>query len=191
MNTSETPWTTDLEVLIRQMGEKASILRILHRMEASRLSRLDAMIVIPSILVQVVSAGVQGAADSESSPPSGVLIAINLTSAALFSLSKHMRFTEHATEHQSSSLAYGKLYRRITTELATQRQYRSPAQSMLNVVRDAFDNIYDRAPVIPRRTVSAFMGAFDNNEGIALPDICNGLSSIKITGDEQNNVCLS
>ena len=177
----EIPWTPDLETLVREMGERASVLRILHRIEAARMAKFDAIIVVPSIVIQVVVAGIQGSPQENWEAPTAFLIACNLSSAALFSLSKYLRFSEKHSEHLLTSLAYGKLYRRISTELATSREHRTEAHTILKIVRETFDNIHDRAPLIPRHTIQNYMRTFDNTENIALPDVCNGLKRIKIS----------
>tara|TARA_B110000483_G_scaffold240788_1_gene322198 strand:- start:776 stop:1402 length:627 start_codon:yes stop_codon:yes gene_type:complete len=176
------PWTHDTELVIKQLGEKSSVLKMLHLNEQEKYAKYDTYCYLPSIVLPLLIASLQmymeqGALDTEVFGP--VLAGFNILSACIIGFTKQMKFSVKKDCHKTASIAYGKLYRKIIGELAIKRKYRSEANVLLPLVRDQFDACYERSPIISKATVRHFLRRIGSTE-LALPDICNGLTPIEI-----------
>ena len=175
-------WSSVNEGILREFGEKASILRILHLRQSQWLNRMDKWFVLPSLLLGMASAAMQTTMDAEPEHVKYTSAALSLCSVMLISANKHMKFAERADSHKASSHVYAKTYRFVTTELALDRDTREKPVALLKKVRDQMGFATEHAPLIDRHIVDAFLCTFENPDDISLPEICNGLRRIKIRG---------
>jgi hypothetical protein len=169
------PWTEDLEIYVSSYAEKAAVLRILHRQEARWCKAWDIRLMAPSITLQLTCAALEGL----SGGIPGLVIAMSTTSAVLCALNKYLRFAERASQHQHAASQFGKLYRKLTSELAMNRAHRESCESLIAMTREMFDSTYECSPYIRTAAVSRFMKA-NGPFQISLPDICNGLSKVHV-----------
>ena len=180
------PWTLDTEHVIKQCGEKASVLRILHLKEQEKYKKYETYCYIPSIILPLLIASLQmymeqGSLNTDIFGP--VLAGCNILSACIIGFTKQMKFSVNSDSHRVASIAYGKLYRKIMGELAIKRKYRTEANVLVPLVRDQFDACYERSPVITKSTIAFFLKSSDHSN-ISLPDICNGLTPIEIASND-------
>lgn len=177
-------WNHLTETILREFGEKASVLRILHLRASQRLVMLDRWLLVPALLSSTASAAIGATFDPENEHWKYIAACLALGSTMLTALNKHMRLSERSDMHRKSASMYGKTYRHITTELAFNRDHRSKADEFLKKVRHSLDVAGEEAPIIERAIVRDFLSEFSNKDSIALPEVCNGLSRIRIRGGE-------
>ena len=190
-NDNDAPWTDSIELTVKDFGEKSCILRLLHREQRYSLSKKDAYIVTPGIIIQVaVSAILNLDTLTENNNFHVFLSILNIVSAVLFTLSKYLKFAELSNEHKVAELIYGKINRRIISELSISREYRTPALHFLKTIRASFDTANERSPNISKKIISRFMKNEVIHENVALPDICSGICEIKIASPMNEEYCL-
>jgi hypothetical protein len=173
-------WTSLSETILREFGEKASILRILHFRQVQSLTRWERWFLVPSLVASISAATITGTMDIELGHIRYTAAGLSFLAAACTSIKEHMRFAELAEAHRRAAGTYAKMYRQITTELAMAREQRSDARETLKAIRGQLDQIGEDAPVISRGVVNEFLATFDNQHDIALPEICNGLKRIRV-----------
>lgn len=188
-NDNDAPWTNSIEITVKEFGEKSGVLRLLHKYQRISLSKKDAYIVIPAIIIQVIVSAILNLENSESEKKNNdlnVFLSIfNILSAILFTLSKYLKYSELSNEHKVAELIYGKIYRRIISELSISREYRTPALHFLKTIRTSFDNANERSPNIEHKVIQKFMSK-NKDQNISLPDICSGICKIKIANSPVN-----
>ena len=173
-------WNNLTETILREFGEKASVLRILHLRASQRLVVMDRWLLIPSLVCSTAAAAIGATFDPENEHWKYTAASLALGSTMLTAMNKHMRMSERSDMHKKSASMYGKAYRHITTELAFNRDHRSKADEFLKKIRHCLDVAGEEAPLIERCIVRDFLAEFSNKDNIALPEVCNGLSRIRI-----------
>ena len=88
-----------------------------------------------------------------------------------------------SNEHKVAELIYGKIHRRIISELSISRDYRTPALHFLKTIRTSFDTANERSPNISKNIIKKFLSNENINSSVALPDICNGICEIHISSN--------
>lgn len=179
-------WTGSVEAEVRALGEKSSVMRILHRSEARRLKKRDNSVLLPAIGLQIVSAALQSSTTSEII--TSALPWLSITSAVLMGVSKHMRMSERSELHTSASISFGVLYRYVSGLLARPPGARIDAEKALEYVKSQYDSAYNQCPVVSQSIVVEFMASkrFKESECIALPDVCNGLRRIHVSAADED-----
>ena len=184
-------WNQLTETILREFGEKASVLRILHLRASQRLTVMDRWLLIPALACSTASAAIGATFDPENESWKYTAAALALSSTVLTALNKHMRLSERSDLHKKSAGIYGKAYRHITTELAFNRDHRTKADEFLKKIRHSLDVAGEEAPVIERAVVLSFLSEFSNKDDIALPEVCNGLSRIRVRKCNTASPCAS
>lgn len=181
-------WTSVSECTVREFGEKASVLRLLHQRQAQMLQILDRWLVAPSLIASMASAAVSSTipVDEDNTWPRYLAAGFALTAGILTGISKHMHFSERAESHRRTSMSYAKIYRVVATELALSRSHRTTAAELLRKVRMQLDSVGEDALILDRSIVHRFMLNFENKENICIPEVCNGLKRIAIRIDDDS-----
>ena len=177
-------WSDLSETIVREFGERASVLRTLHTRQAQSMLWWDRLLFLPSLMCSMTSAAIQTTADPESEEWKYVAASLAVFAGMLTVTSKHLHLSEQAELHKKVAGYYATTYRLATTELAMDRGSRTCADVLLTDMRQKLDATGADAPIIERRIVNEFMRTFKNPDNIALPEVCNGLNRIKIRTDE-------
>lgn len=173
-------WTNLSETIVREFGERASVLRTLHLRQAQWLLRADRWVFLPSLLFSLTSATIQTTANTEDESLKYTSAALAVVAGMLVATSKHLQFSERSQLHKKAANTYAKIYREAASELSLSRTSRTAASELLQKMRLELGNAATEAPLIDRFIVARFMKEFTNPENIALPEVCNGLSRIKV-----------
>lgn len=190
-NDNDAPWTESIELTVKDFGEKSGILRLLHKEQRYSLSKKDAYIVIPAIIIQVIVSAILNIEDfKDNNSLRSALSIFNIVSAVLFTISKYLKFAELSNEHKVAELIYGKIHRRIISELSISREFRTPALHFLKTIRTSFDTANERCPNISKKIIIKFMKNEQIADNVALPDICSGICEIKIASIINEEYCL-
>ena len=177
-------WSNLSEAIVREFGERASVLRTLHTRQAQSMLWWDRLLFLPSLMCSMTSAAIQTTADPESEGWKYAAASLAVIAGMLTATSKHLHLSERAEMHKKVAGHYATTYRLATTELAMDRGSRTSADALLTDMRQKLDTAGADAPIIERRIVNGFMTTFKNPDDIALPEVCNGLKRIKIRSNE-------
>ena len=112
-----------------------------------------------------------------------VTIAVGITTIAtgvLTSINQLLKAPQCGEGHRIASIAYGKLYRVISNELALRRDQRTNAQEFLKIIRLEQDRLEESCPVIHGNIIRRFNKKVETNATLEKPEIVGELDHIRV-----------
>jgi hypothetical protein len=112
-----------------------------------------------------------------------VTIAVGITTIAtgvLTSINQLLKAPQFGEGHRIASIAYGKLYRVISNELALRRDQRTNAQEFLKIIRLEQDRLEESCPVIHGNIIRRFNKKVESNATLEKPEIVGELDHIRV-----------
>ena len=182
-------WNDQNETLLRQWGERSSVLRILHGTASRKYKCLSMWLTLPTIIISTIVGSVQLRFSAHDSSQNNndfkdvelVLACCNILVACIAGVSSVLKYNEKCEAHRSVSSQFGSFYRNICCELAFPREERDPPDDLLRAMKRQYDCMLEASPDVPRRIILNFKKKYNkDNLTITLPDICNGLDPIKV-----------
>jgi hypothetical protein len=175
----------NLENLLKCEAEKAESLSILHRMSHEKYAFASNLINIPVIVLSSIIGFTTGIKiDYED-------INIVLGIASVFvgvikSLDSYFQLAQRSERHRLVSLQYGQLCRKLSVELALERDVRENAKDMLTMIRTDIKNLEEIAPIIEDDIIDKYKTKYPkvDGENIKRPALTNGLSEVVINKPE-------
>lgn len=188
-------WNSALERLIAGEGEKCLCFQWLHTRSETLYSYWNNYLSLPSIALSTLIGSLSVGASSVFPGKSDAQIYIGFTTivcAMLQAINSFFAFPKKAESHRNAHVAYGKLYRFISVEMALPRRERMEARLMLKSVREQIDRLTETAPAIPASIIKLFKREFSSSLQVTKPEITNGLHSIVVySGDNANTTVVS
>ena len=171
----------NLENLLKEEAEKSESLSILHRMSHEKYALASNLINIPVIVLSSIIGFATGVKiDYED-------INIILGIASVFvgvikSLDSYFQLAQRSERHRLVSLQYGQLCRRLSVELALERNVRENAVEMLRLIRTDIKNLEEIAPIIEDDIIEKYKMKYPKIDGekIKRPALTNGLTEVII-----------
>ena len=175
----------NLENLLKEEAEKAESLSILHRMSHEKYSLASNLINIPVIVLSSIIGFTTGIKiDYED-------INIVLGIASVFvgvikSLDSYFQLAQRSERHRLVSLQYGQLCRKLSVELALEREVRENAKDMLTMIRTDIKNLEEIAPIIEDDIINKYKDKYPRVDGekIKRPALTNGLTEVIVNKPE-------
>ena len=175
----------NLENLLKVEAEKAESLSILHRMSHEKYSLASNLINIPVIVLSSIIGFTTGIKiDYED-------INIVLGIASVFvgvikSLDSYFQLAQRSERHRLVSLQYGQLCRKLSVELALEREVRENAKDMLTMIRTDIKNLEEIAPIIEDDIINKYKDKYPRVDGekIKRPALTNGLTEVIVNKPE-------
>jgi len=179
----------NLENLLKEEAEKAESLSILHRLSHEKYSLASNLINIPVIVLSSIIGFTTGIKiDYED-------INIVLGIASVFvgvikSLDSYFQLAQRSERHRLVSLQYGQLCRKLSVELALERDVRENAKDMLNMIRTDIKNLEEIAPIIEDDIIKKYKDKYPKVEGekIKRPALTNGLTEVIVNKPDANYI---
>ena len=177
-------WTCECEKLLAEWSEKASCYRWLHgRSEKKYRSRYYAFsipVIILSTLTGAANVGMDSfVPDDAKSIASAIVGGVNIFAGILGTLQNFLKVAEIMESHRSSGVAWSKLGRNISIELAVDPKRRQNAHDFLKLSRAEYDRLIEQSPVIDDDIIGTFKKKFTSYD-VSKPNICNGLDKCNI-----------
>jgi hypothetical protein len=175
----------NLENLLKEEGEKAESLSILHRMSHEKFNLYSNAINIPVIVLSSVIGFTTGIkVDYEDM--NIVLGIASVGVGVIKSLDTYFQLAQKSERHRIVSLQYSQLCRKLSVELALERDVRENAKDMLNMIRTDLRNLEEIAPIIDDDIINKYKIKYPRVDGekIKRPAITNGLTEICINKPE-------
>jgi len=91
-----------------------------------------------------------------------------------------MKTPQFSEGHRIASLAYSKMHRVISSELALRRDQRSPAQGFLKMIRMEQDRLEESSPIILDSIIRKFNAKVESNITLEKPEIVGDLDHVAI-----------
>jgi len=172
-------WSCECEKLLSEWSEKASCYRWLHGRSEKKYRRRYYAFSIPVIILSTLSGAANVGMDSfiseeDKSTASAIVGGVNIFAGILGTLQNFLKVAECMESHRSSGVAWSKLGRNISIELALDPKRRQNASDFLKICRSEYDRLIEQSPMIDDDIIGQFRSKFKAYE-VSKPAICNGL----------------
>ena len=171
----------DLENLLKGEAEKAESLSILHRISHEKYNRYSNAINIP-VIIESSAIGFATGIKIDYEDINIVLGIFSVVIGCIKALDSFFQLAQRSERHRLVSLQYAQICRKISVELALERDVRLEAKEALNMIRTDIKNLEEIAPIIPDDVIEAYKVKYPRADGekIKRPNITNGLTEIVI-----------
>jgi len=177
-------WSDNMELLMKQWGEKAAGLRFMHAHSGSQWKGFANKLSITGIIVTGVASTLSLVATSvdDQEVKNGILFGVGgvgLISTLVQSFKKFYNAEEKAADHSSVAKQFGSFYRYMTLQLGMSREDRDPADVLTSWALKEYERLQQEAPPIGGKSIALFNSKFDKNVQ-AIPDVAEDKFVIKV-----------
>lgn len=177
-------WSDNMELLMKQWGEKAAGLRFMHAHAGGKWKGFANKLSIAGIVITGVASTLSLVATSvaDEEAKNAVLFGVGgvgLISTLIQSFKKFYNAEEKAADHNSVSKQFGSYYRYMTLQLGMSREDRDPSDVLTTWALKEYERLQQEAPSLGGGSVSLFKKTF-TNVNQAIPDIAEDEFVIKI-----------
>ncbi len=177
-------WSENMEVLMKQWGEKAAGLRFMHAHSGGIWKKFSNQLSITGIVVTGVASTVSLIATSVSDEQTknGILMGVGgvgLLSTLIQSFKKFYNAEEKAADHASISKQFGSFYRYMVLQMGMSREDRDPADVLSAWALKEYERLQQEAPPIGGPSVALFKKKFTDPDQ-CIPDIAEDKFVIKV-----------
>ncbi len=182
-------WSENMEMLMKQWGEKAAGLRFMHAHSGGQWKGFANKLSITGIIVTGVASTLSLVATSLEDPEvkNGILFGVGgvgLISTLIQSFKKFYNAEEKAADHSSVAKQFGSFYRYMTLQLGMTREDRDPADVLTTWALKEYERLQQEAPPIGGSSVALFNSKFDKDTQ-AIPDIAEDKFVIKVFNNDE------
>ena len=177
-------WSDNMELLMKQWGEKAAGLRFMHAHSGSKWKGFSNKLAISGIIVTGFASTMSLIATSvdDTDVKDGILFGvggIGLISTLIQSFKKFYNAEEKAADHSSVAKQFGSFYRYMTLQLGMSREDRDPADVLTTWALKEYERLQQEAPPVGGSSIHLFNQKFDKNVQ-AIPDVAEDKFVIKV-----------
>jgi hypothetical protein len=177
-------WSDNMELLMKQWGEKAAGLRFMHSHSGGKWKKFSNKLAIYGIIITGTASTLSLVSTSitDDNVKNGILFGvggIGLISTLLQSFKQFYNAEEKAADHTSVARQFGSFYRYMTLQLGMSREDRDPADVLTAWALKEYERLQLEAPQINSKSITLFNKKFDKNIQ-AIPDIAEEKFVIKI-----------
>ena len=177
-------WSDNMEVLMKQWGEKAAGLRFMHAHSGGSWKKFSNHLSIAGIVVTGIASTVSLIATSvdDEQVKNGLLFGVGgvgLISTLIQSFKKFYNAEEKAADHSSVSKQFGSYYRYMTLQMGMSREDRDPADALSVWALKEYERLQQEAPNLNGDSVALFKNKF-TNPNQAIPDVAEDKFVIKV-----------
>jgi len=182
----EDTWNNSQEILLASIGDRANCYRWMHTKCQTHYEWLNFYLTIPSIVVSAAvgstTIGLPGLiSDMESQKVLSIVLgSLGLGVGVMTSLNQYLKCAQLSESHRNAGIAYAKLHRRVSSELAMRRDQRESALSFLKSIRIEQDRLNENCPMILDFVIDKFNKEFKDNAHLEKPEIAGDLDHIAI-----------
>jgi hypothetical protein len=179
--TKQPEYDDDLENLLKGEAEKAESLSILHRISHEKYNTYSNAINIP-VIIGSSAIGFATGIKIDYEDINIVLGIFSVVIGCIKALDSFFQLAQRSERHRIVSLQYSQICRKISVELALERDVRLEAKEALNMIRTDIKNLEEIAPIIPDDVIDKYKAKYPRHDGetIKRPNITNGLTEIII-----------
>ena len=162
-------WSSEEEKLLAKWADKSACYRWLHDESETKYSRLNMGFTIPVIVLSTLTGTANfGLSSMVPENMQGVaqigIGAFSLATGIVSTVANYLRYAQKMEAHRGAGISWGKLYRKISIELALARKQREPCMEFLLVCRSEMDRLIEQSPSIPNSVLEKFKKAFPSVE---------------------------
>ena len=177
-------WSENMEMLMKQWGEKAAGLRFMHAHSGGKWKKFSNQLSIAGIIITGVASTLSLVATSidDDDTKDAILFGVGgvgLISTLIQSFKKFYNAEEKAADHSSVAKQFGSFYRYMTLQLGMSREDRDPADVLTTWALKEYERLQQEAPPIGGDSIVLFNKKFDKNTQ-AIPDVAEDKFVIKV-----------
>jgi len=182
-------WSDNMELLMKQWGEKAAGLRFMHAHSGGKWKGFANKLAISGIIITGVASTLSLIATSvdDEDVKDGILFGvggIGLVSTLIQSFKKFYNAEEKAADHSSVAKQFGSFYRYMTLQLGMSREDRDPADVLTSWALKEYERLQQEAPNIAGESITLFNQKFDKDVQ-AIPDVAENKFVIKVFNKDE------
>lgn len=184
-------WNTAQEVLLAAIADRANGMRWMHGMSQRVYTNWNFYLTVPAILMSTIAGsatiGMTSLFPADKQQLASQLIGcLTLTTGVLTTLNQYMKSSQLSETHRTCAVAYGKMHRIISSELALRRDQRPNALEFLKVIRAEQDRLQDISPEIIESVVRSFRDMFSSRDDLEKPEIAGDLDHVQTNRSTKN-----
>ena len=175
----------NLENLLKEEAEKSESLSILHRLSHEKYNKYSNAINIP-VIVGSSAIGFATGIQIDYKDMNIILGIFSVVIGCIKALDSYFQLAQRSERHRLVSLQYSQICRKISVELALEREVRMDAKDALNIIRTDIKNLEELAPIIPDDIILKYKDKYPKvaGENIKRPALTNGLTEVVINKPE-------
>lgn len=179
-------WNTAQEALLAGIADRANCSRWLHGKCQGAYERINYWLTIPSIAVSALAGSATIGLPGLTNDPditrwcTTAIGLLTLSTGVLTSINQYMKTSQLAEAHRAAAVAYGKLYRAVSMELALRRDQRLNGIEFLKAVRAEQDRLQDTSPVVLDSVIAEFREVVKSNDKLEKPEIVGDLDHVQV-----------
>ena len=183
-------WSENMEVLMKQWGEKAAGLRFMHSHSGGIWKKFSNQLSITGIVVTGVASTVTLVATSidDEDAKNAILMSvggIGLVSTLIQSFKKFYNAEEKAADHASVSKQFGSFYRYMVLQMGMSREDRDPADVLSAWALKEYERLQQEAPPIGGSSVALFIKKVTDPDQ-CIPDVAEDKFVITVFKKQQS-----
>lgn len=185
-------WNTSHEKLLASTGDRANGMRWMHNESHIYYEKLNFWLTVPNVAITALagsaSIGVTTVFPSNIQLVASLIIGImTISSSVLTTINQYMKSSQLAESHRIACIAYGKLHRIISSELALRRDQRMTAQEFLDIVSEEQNRLEESSPTIQPHIVDKFNAKIKDKADLERPEIAGDLDHIVVNTAERQS----
>ena len=163
------PWGIEEEKLLGKWADRAACYRWLHDESEKKYSHLNMILTIPVIVLSTLT-GTANFGLGSTVPENFQTVAqlsiggVSLFTGIISTVANFLRYAQRMEAHRGAAISWGKLYRKISVELALARPIREKCMDFILVTRSEMDRLIEQSPGIPDDILEKFKKQFDVGE---------------------------
>jgi len=183
-------WNDALERLIAEEAERCIGLAWLHNECERVFSTRTTWIALPVIVLSTLNGFLSGSSQmifSNATSSSIGIGGVSLFTGVLSTIGSYFAWAKRTEAHRISAIQYQKLSRFLSIELTLPKKERIHAKDILKMMRDQVERLMEISPAIPEFILEKYKGRFKNIEGVAHPEIIDGLHKVIVNKEDHDN----
>ena len=186
----DSEWNERHEWMLKLWAEESTCFQKMHDMSHLKYEFKNLQLTLPVIIMSTITGTANFALSSFSEPWKSripvIIGSINILSGMITTITQYLRVNEKSEGHRVAALAYGKLLRQVSSELALPRNERSTTGLILfKQCRGEMDRLEEQSPEIDEEVCLLFekkYGQYVSEYNIARPTNMN-LRPVEICSD--------
>ncbi len=168
-------WTDNMELLMKQWGEKAAGLRFMHRHSSNIWKQFSNRLSIIAIFTTLLASTLSLVSTSIDNNNINHILAFSvggfgIISTLIQSLKKFYEADEKAANHNSTSKQFDSFYRYLVLQLGMSRDDRESIDILTSFVLKEYEKLQLEAPNLSTKSINTFKDQFKNSNQ-TFPDI--------------------
>jgi hypothetical protein len=177
-------YSEEIEILLKEEGEKCESMAILHHMAYLYYNKLSNILNIPTI---ILSALIGFLLQTKIIPvyEKELLGFLSIVISIIKAIDNYFSLSKTAQSHYMISTQYYKVFKFIQIQLSLSRNNRIKANDLIDIIINDVQNIKDSSPLIPKTIINKYKEKYKNYNS-SKPNIVNGLTNINIIKPKDN-----